>query len=101
VDLLVAADVMIYVGDLTGVLRDAARVLAPGGLFAFTVELPANGSAELQLLPSLRYAHSEAYVRRLAAQCGLQADELRPAPIRHEQGRPVPGLYVRLRRGPP
>lgn len=99
-DLVVAADVMIYVGELADVFRDVARLLEPGGLFAFTVELPTHGEA-LQLLPSLRYAHSQAYVLRLAAQCGLDADDLRPAPIRHEQGRPVPGLYVRLRKGLP
>lgn len=97
-DLVVAADVMIYVGELSGVLRDVARLLESGGLFAFTVELPSNGEQELQLLPSLRYAHSEGYVRRLAAQSGLHADDLRPAPIRHEHGQPVPGLCVRLRK---
>jgi predicted TPR repeat methyltransferase len=93
----VAADVMIYVGELAGVFRDVARLLEPGGLFAFTVELPTNEGQELQLLPSLRYAHSEAYVRRLAADAGLQVDALRAALIRHEQGAPVPGLYVTLR----
>jgi predicted TPR repeat methyltransferase len=97
VDLVVAADVMIYVGELAGVFGDVARLLEPGGLFAFTVELPTNEGQELQLLPSLRYAHSEAYVRRLAADAGLQVDALRAAPIRHEQGKPVPGLYVTLR----
>ncbi len=99
VDLVVAADVMIYVGELSGVFRDVARLLEPGGWFAFTVELPTSGDEDLQLLPSLRYAHSERHVRRLAAQCGLEVDELRPAPLRHEQGKPVPGLYVTLRQG--
>jgi predicted TPR repeat methyltransferase len=97
VDLVVAADVMIYVGELSGVFRDVARLLEPDGLFAFTAELPTHEGQELQLLPSLRYAHGEAYVRRLAADAGLQVQEIRAAPIRHEQGRPVPGLYVTLR----
>jgi predicted TPR repeat methyltransferase len=97
VNLMVAADVMIYVGELSGVLRDAARLLEPDGLFAFTVELPTSEGQELQLLPSLRYAHSETYVRRLAADAGLLVDAMRAAPIRHEHGRPVPGLSVTLR----
>jgi predicted TPR repeat methyltransferase len=97
-DLVVAADVLIYVGELSGVFRDVARILEPGGLFAFTVELPSNGE-DLQLLPSLRYAHSEGYVRRLAAQSGIDVDEVRTAPIRHEQSKPVHGLYVTLRKG--
>ncbi len=98
VDLVVAADVLIYVGDPAAVFRGVARLLAPGGLFAFTVELPSKTEEDkdLQLLPSLRYAHSERYVRRLAAQCGLDVDELRAGPIRHEHSRPVPGLYVHL-----
>jgi predicted TPR repeat methyltransferase len=96
VDLVVAADVLIYVGDPSAVFRDVARLLEPDGLFALTVELPTDG-ADLQLLPSLRYAHSEALVRRLAAASGLAVDELRAAPIRHEHGQPVPGLYVTLR----
>jgi predicted TPR repeat methyltransferase len=98
VELVVAADVLNYVGELAGVLRDVARVLEPGGLFAFTLELPSDGDAELQLLPSLRYAHSPRYVRGLAAACGLQLDDERAAPIRHEQAAPVAGLYLRLRK---
>jgi predicted TPR repeat methyltransferase len=95
-DLVLAADVMIYVGELSGVLRHVARLLEPGGVFVFTVELPASAERELQLLPSLRYAHSAAYVQRLATACGLVVDEMRAAPIRYEQGKPVPGLYVTL-----
>ena len=37
-DLILAADAMVYVADLAPLLREAARVLAPGGLFAFTAE---------------------------------------------------------------
>lgn len=96
-DLVVAADVLNYVGDLSALFEVVARVLAPDGQFAFTVELAIDGQ-DLQLLPSLRYAHSEAGVRRLAQRFGLAIDALRPAPIRHDQGRPVAGLYLHLRR---
>jgi predicted TPR repeat methyltransferase len=99
-DLVVAADVLIYVGELSAVFADLARILEPHGLFAFTVETPTNGQA-LQLLPSLRYAHSEGYVRTLAAQHGLIVDELRAAPIRCQQAQPVAGLYVTLRQEAP
>jgi len=96
-ELVVAADVLIYIGDLSRIFHDVARVLEHGGLFAFTVELPTNGQA-LQLLPSLRYAHAQDHVRACAAPCALQVDELRAAPIRHEHGQPVAGLYATLRR---
>ena len=90
-----AADVFIYVGDLAGVLRSARRILAPGGCLAFTVELASEGK-DIQLLPSLRYAHSEAYVRRLADAAGFAAVRISTAAIRREQGKPIAGLYVYL-----
>jgi predicted TPR repeat methyltransferase len=96
-DLVVAADVLIYVGELARVFEAVARLLLPGGLFAFTVELPRNGS-DLQLLPSLRYAHSQAYVRRSAAQAALAVHGVREVAIRQEQGSPVAGLCVVLQR---
>jgi len=95
VDLVIAADVFIYVGELSGVLSSLHRILTPGGCIAFTVEPPADGS-ELQLLPSLRYAHSEAYVRRVAAESGLKVIDLQTRPLRHDQKTPVPGRYVYL-----
>lgn len=94
-DLIVAADVFIYVGDLSAIFRSIRRILAPGGCFAFTVEAPI-GSEELLLLPSLRYAHSERYLRRLAERNGFKIGEIFSAPIRYDQSQPVDGLYVYL-----
>jgi len=94
-DLLLAADVFVYVGDLAAILRSARRILAPGGCLAFTVELASEGK-DIQLLGSLRYAHSEAYIRRLADAAGFGGVRMSSAPIRREQGTPVAGLYVYL-----
>lgn len=58
-----AADVFIYVGYLSSVFELLRGIHDPAGCFAFTVELAANGQ-EIQLLPSLRCAHSDSYVRR-------------------------------------
>jgi predicted TPR repeat methyltransferase len=97
-DLIVAADVLIYVGEPSALFEGAARVLERGGLFALTVEAPTTSGHDLQLLPSLRYAHSVAGVRRVAKRCGLTVESVRDAPIRHEQGRPIAGQYVTARR---
>jgi predicted TPR repeat methyltransferase len=94
-ELVLAADVFIYVGDLVAVFGAVRSLLAPGGSFAFTVERAADGQ-EMQLLPSLRYAHSEAYVRRVAQEHGYRVRDLFSAPLREDQGRPVMGLYVYL-----
>ncbi len=94
-DLILAADVFIYVGELAAAFRSARRILEPGGCLAFTVELARDDRA-VQLLPSLRYAHSEAYIRRLADEARFTSVRIFEAPIRNDQGTPIAGLYVYL-----
>ena len=96
-DLIVAADVFIYVGPLDEVFAAAAARLAPGGSFAFSVE-QADAGRDLQLRPSLRYAHSRPLIERLAAAHGLEVQAIEAGPIREEQGRAVMGWYAWLRR---
>ena len=95
-DLIIAADVFIYVGELASIFQSVRRLLNPGGWFAFTVELPTNGE-DLQLLPTLRYAHSETYIRQLANTFGFNISERFAAPIRENQGKPIQGMYFYLR----
>ena len=94
-DLVIAADVFIYVGALEQVFRHVSRVLPPGGTFCFSLEESQDG-AELALRSSLRYAHSEGYVRRLALDNGLHLDAIERAPVREEQRQPIPGLFMWL-----
>ena len=59
----------------------------------------ANVGAQIQgvqLLPSLRYAHSEGYLRRLAAQHGFDVLDILRQPVRHDQRQPIDGLYLYL-----
>ena len=99
-DLVVATDVFIYVGDLAAAIAGAARALEAGGWLAFTAEAAADDDAAFVLLPSLRYAHGERSLRRLAADHGFAVEQLLRAPLREDQGRPVEGLYALWRRGP-
>jgi predicted TPR repeat methyltransferase len=96
-DLLVAADVLIYIGDLAPVFAGAARVLEPGGEFCLTVEAH-DGDGDWLLRPSLRYAHSEGYIRMLARQHGCAVRRTARHPLRLDQGRPVEGLFAWLER---
>ena len=96
-DLIVAADVFIYVGPLDAVFAAVAARLASGGRFAFSVER-ADPGRDLQLRPSLRYAHSREQIERLAAAHGFAVQAIEAGPIREEQGRPVMGWYAWLRR---
>ncbi len=64
-DLIVAADVLIYFGDLEPVFSGAAAALRPGGILAFSTE---SGKTEgYRLQPSGRFAHAAEYVRLQAA----------------------------------
>lgn len=94
-DLVMAADVFIYVGALEPVFAAVRARLRPGGCFAFTLEAHA-GTGDLQLLPSMRYAHAPAYLHRLAAQHGFAVRREWTGPLREDQERPVRGLYMHL-----
>jgi len=98
-DLVLAADVFIYVGALEAVFAGVRRVLRPGGLFAFSLEQAedrTDGGLGFELRSSLRYAHAPRYVRGLAALHGFAVLALQQRPIRVDQGRPLPGLYAYL-----
>lgn len=89
-DLILAADVLIYIHDIAELFAQAARILAPGGLFAFSVET--HDGEGILLRDTLRYAHSPAHVREALASAGLHFVSLDPAAVRSEKGAPVPGL---------
>lgn len=94
-DLVLAADVFIYVGALEAVFAGVARVMEAHGVFCFSVE-PGDGGQDLALRASLRYAHSEPYLRRLAGQHGFEVAHTASHPIREDRGTPIPGLFVWL-----
>jgi predicted TPR repeat methyltransferase len=94
--LVIAADVFAYVADLADVCAAVAQVLAPGGLFGFTVETHAGDGAIVG--SKMRYAHGEKFVRAAIADAGLTLLELTRASSRTENRRPVPGLLVLARR---
>lgn len=68
-DLVIAADVFVYIADLAPVLAAVGRVLAPHGLFGFTVESKAGD--DVIMGEKLRYVHGNEYVRATLEQAGL------------------------------
>jgi predicted TPR repeat methyltransferase len=91
-DLVVAADVLVYLFDLAPVARAVADVLPPGGLFAFTVET--HGGDGVELGEKLRYRHGAAHVRAAVVVGALQLLELAPVATRIESGGTVAGLLA-------
>ncbi|CAK7259042.1 MULTISPECIES: methyltransferase domain-containing protein [unclassified Shinella] len=96
-DLVGAADVLMYLGDLAEVFPSAARLLKAGGVFAFSVEDGGTGDAPL-LRPSLRYAHPERFIRQRAEESGLAILAVEKSVIRQDAGQPVHGLLFLARR---
>lgn len=97
-DLMLAADVFIYVGALEPVFEALLPRLQPGGWLAFTLEEAVDDSRPLVLGPDFRYVHALSAVEALARQHGLQLRSRHRAPLRHDQGQPVWGRYVVLQR---
>lgn len=98
VDMIIAADVFIYVGKLDGLIGEAHRMLAPGGLLAFSVEdMAASQSTNSdeqrghRLETSGRYSHHVDHLRAMADLLGFRILAHRPTNIRLEKGRPTPG----------
>ena len=91
-NLMLAADAMCYVGDLAPTLIEAKRVLAPGGVFAFTLETHKGDGVVIG--EGLRYAHAAEFVRGTIVAAGLAVAHLEQASPRNEDNEPVQGLVV-------
>lgn len=95
-DLIVAADVFCYVGDLEPVIDAAAPALKSGGHLAFTVERRMKPG--YAITRSGRYAHSPGYLRRCARHAGLREVRGRKVILRYEFGEPVWGHVAVMRK---
>jgi len=93
-DLILAADTVVYLGDLEKLFAGVAAHLAEDGMFLFTTEKAADG---FELGPKRRWRHSESYLRTQAERAGLDVAGLMPASPRTEAGVPVEGYAVALR----
>jgi len=96
-DVVIAADVFVYVGELKQVFEATARALRPNGLFAFSLEAE-EGDDGFVLRPTGRYAHSVGYMRTLAEATGLREVHLEQSVLRMDKGQPIDGYIVVLRK---
>lgn len=95
-DLVIAADMLVYLGDLVPFFAGVAAALRPGGAFAATAE--ATDAQGPTLNPTRRFGHPVAHLRQAAAAAGLRVALLEPASSRTEKGQPAPGhVMVMLR----
>ncbi|MDA8961788.1 tetratricopeptide repeat protein [Congregibacter sp.] len=92
-DLIVCADVLIYIGALEEVFQGVAQRSNPGVRFVLSTELLEG--QDLKLQKSGRFAHSSDYVQRCAKDAGLSLLHKEDIPLRKERGEWLPGeLFV-------
>jgi predicted TPR repeat methyltransferase len=93
-DLILAGDVLIYVGDLTDFMPAIARALRSGGMFACSIE-DFEGSGFF-LHAEQRFAHSIGYSRAVASASGLHEISASKVVLRCNAGVDVMGWIVVL-----
>jgi predicted TPR repeat methyltransferase len=96
-DLVFAADVLIYLGELEAFFRQVRGRLEPGGYLVFSTEI-LTGAGDYQLQKSGRYAHSESYLRAISARHGFTVAGCEEANLRKEKDQWLRGYLVVLRR---
>ncbi|MCE9524403.1 MAG: methyltransferase domain-containing protein [Alphaproteobacteria bacterium] len=96
-DIAIAADVLVYLGDLGAVFASVAQRLKPGGLWLFTTER--GDRLNFERGPKRRYRHSDSYLRDLAAAHGFDVASLIECATRYEAGEAVPSWAAAFRKG--
>jgi predicted TPR repeat methyltransferase len=95
-DVILAADTMIYLGDLSTTFTGVAKRMEEGGFYIFAVESKDGGGWEQTA--KNRFRHSEAYLREEAERAGLEFVDIMPCPLRNEASTPVAGFAVALKK---
>ena len=95
-DLITAADVLVYIGALTDVFVAAHHALKIGGLFAFTTQ--ACAGERFIIGEDLRSAHSERYLRTQALQTGFEILAFEAVSVRQDRDQAVGGWLCVLRK---
>lgn len=95
-DLIVAADVLVYLGTLETLFERVHAHLQTGGVFTFSVEESLQENVRLN--PNQRYAHSAAYVQQLARRTHFEVLSLERHAGRQEAADAVMSLIVVLRK---
>ena len=95
-DLVLAADTVVYLGDMAPVLDQVSRKLACDGAFLFTAEMADREGFELG--PKRRWRHSQLYLRAAAEHAGFDISGFVDCVPRSEAGVAVEGYAVALSR---
>ncbi|MBU1418702.1 MAG: tetratricopeptide repeat protein [Proteobacteria bacterium] len=92
-DMIVAADVFTYLGNLETVFQKCFLVAEQGGLFLFSVEDSDNNKFEIK--ETGRFGHSPDYIRDLSQKTGWTLRDQHHSNLRQEKGKWISGyLFI-------
>lgn len=94
INLVIAADVFTYIGDLEPIFSGTSKALKQGGYFTFSVERTFD--RDFQVQKTLRYAHAKTYIEKLALQHGFKVLRCDNAILRKQQKVGVEGYLFLL-----
>ncbi len=101
-DLIVATDVLPYMGELEAFFAGVAAHLKSGGYFGFSSETQSDerfAGRDFIVGDFQRFAHAQSYVRSMLHEHDMDCVRCEDITVRSEQGSPVPGhLYIAKRR---
>ncbi len=93
-DIIIAMDVLPYIGDLDQFFKVTRNLMGAGSVFAFTVEKVDKGM-DFQLGQDGRYKHKASYVRSMIEEQGYELLVEEEMLLRFDGGQPVKGFsYV-------
>lgn len=93
-DLIVATDVLPYMGEIDVFFREVAKCLTKNGVFGFSTETLATSEfngLSYKVGPHQRFAHSQNYIESELTKQDIQCVSIKDIVVRAEQGQPVPG----------
>lgn len=92
-DLIVAADVFTYLGDLESIFQKCFHVIKEKGLFLFSVE--ESNSTNFKLKKTGRFGHSPDYIQDLSQKTGWTLRDQHLSNLRQENGKWITGnLFI-------
>lgn len=97
-DIVVAADVWTYFGDLTKAFVRVWRSLSPDGIFVFTFSENEMNKEDFFMAPSGRFVHSFSYIERVLKGSGFKIVSADKHILRNEAEVPVYGYVVVARK---
>lgn len=95
-DLVLSADVFVYIGKLNSLFSEVSSHMCEGGYFIFSIELLESG--DYRLKKSGRYGHSHDYIKSIAIDSEFDIVAHKDMNLRKESGNWIQGSVFVLRK---